>query len=50
MIACRNIGLFLFACVTTIAPASAADDFYQGKRITLVVGFNPGGGSTPPAA
>jgi hypothetical protein len=23
---------------------AAADDFYRGKRITLVVGFNPGGG------
>ncbi len=44
MTALRSIGLFLFVCVATTAPASAADDFYQGKRITLVVGFNPGGG------
>jgi hypothetical protein len=26
------------------ATPAAADNFYQGKRITLVVGFNPGGG------
>ncbi len=39
----RGIGLLFTACIIAIAPA-AADDFYQGKRITLVVGFNPGGG------
>ena len=33
-------GLALAASAST-APA---EDFYQGKRITLVVGFNPGGG------
>jgi tripartite-type tricarboxylate transporter receptor subunit TctC len=38
-----SIGLLLIACITASAPATA-DDFYQGKRITLVVGFNPGGG------
>src|SRR5262245_6968667 len=37
------IGLLLAACIMAAMPA-AADDFYQGKRITLVVGFNPGGG------
>ena len=37
------IGVALAASVTAAAPTKA-DDFYQGKRITLVVGFNPGGG------
>ena len=32
-----------FALAAHAQPARA-DDFYQGKRITLVVGFNPGGG------
>jgi tripartite-type tricarboxylate transporter receptor subunit TctC len=37
--------LLLAACLVLAAFATArADDFYQGKRITLVVGFNPGGG------
>ena len=37
--------LALGLCARRLAPdAGAADDFYQGKRITLVVGFNPGGG------
>jgi tripartite-type tricarboxylate transporter receptor subunit TctC len=26
------------------APEAAAEDFYQGKTVTLVVGFSPGGG------
>jgi hypothetical protein len=38
-----RIGLLLAACIMAAGPA-AADDFYQGKRITLLVGFNPGGG------
>ncbi len=32
-----------FAAWSAATPAGA-EDFYQGKRITLVVGFNPGGG------
>lgn len=35
------------ALISFIADASSvvrADNFYQGKRITLVVGYNPGGG------
>src|SRR5262245_20476458 len=43
MTALRRIALLLAACLMAAMPA-AADDFYQGKRITLVVGFNPGGG------
>jgi len=39
----RRIALLLAACLMAATPA-AADDFYEGKRITLVVGFNPGGG------
>jgi tripartite-type tricarboxylate transporter receptor subunit TctC len=39
----RCVGLLLAACFMAATPA-AADNFYQGKRITLVVGFNPGGG------
>jgi hypothetical protein len=39
----HRIGLIFAAYVIAAAPA-AAGDFYQGKRITLVVGFNPGGG------
>jgi hypothetical protein len=39
----RSVGLLLAACIMPVAPA-VAEDFYQGKRITLVVGFNPGGG------
>src|SRR5262245_10071431 len=35
------IGLLALAGAS---PASAQQEFYQGKRITLVVGFNPGGG------
>jgi hypothetical protein len=31
------------AAVATPMPAGA-EDYYQGKRLTLVVGFNPGGG------
>ena len=41
-IAFRYVALLLTTCLLVI-PA-AAEDFYQGKRITLVVGFNPGGG------
>src|SRR5260370_11022731 len=37
------MGLVIIVRIRAAAPA-AADDFYQGKRITLVVGFNPGGG------
>ena len=36
-----TIGLLALAAAS---PAAAQQDFYQGKRITLVVGFNPGGG------
>jgi tripartite-type tricarboxylate transporter receptor subunit TctC len=32
------------ALAAYLAAPAAADDFYHGKRITLVVGFNPGGG------
>jgi len=39
----RCVAFLFTACIIAVAPA-AADDFYQGKRITLVVGFNPGGG------
>jgi tripartite-type tricarboxylate transporter receptor subunit TctC len=41
--AIRIVGLFFTTCIMATAPA-AANDFYQSKRITLVVGFNPGGG------
>jgi tripartite-type tricarboxylate transporter receptor subunit TctC len=34
----------LLLAVWGVAAPAAAQDFYQGKRITLVVGFNPGGG------
>jgi tripartite-type tricarboxylate transporter receptor subunit TctC len=40
--ALRCIALLLATCF--LATPAAADDFYQSKRITLVVGFNPGGG------
>jgi tripartite-type tricarboxylate transporter receptor subunit TctC len=46
--ALRTIGLLLAACIMAATPA-AADDFYQGKRITLVVGFNPAAASILPA-
>jgi hypothetical protein len=36
------LGLLLLTWST--ATPAGAEDFYQGKRITLVVGFNPGGG------
>ncbi len=38
--------LVLLALLETVpcADRAHADDFYQGKRITLIVGFNPGGG------
>jgi len=39
----RCVAFLFTACIIAVAPA-AADDFYQGKRITLVVGFNRGGG------
>jgi tripartite-type tricarboxylate transporter receptor subunit TctC len=34
------------ACLalTTVQPAQAQDDFYANKRISIVVGFGPGGG------
>jgi tripartite-type tricarboxylate transporter receptor subunit TctC len=37
-------GLALIALATSVATPARAADFYQGKRITLIVGFNPGGG------
>jgi hypothetical protein len=45
----RHTRRWLFAIGLSLAAGIAgtpatADDFYQGKRITLVVGFNPGGG------
>jgi tripartite-type tricarboxylate transporter receptor subunit TctC len=36
--------LSLLACGMDASRVAMADEFYQGKRITLVVGFNPGGG------
>src|SRR5262249_10723973 len=38
------LAIGLLALAGGARPASAPEDFYQGKRITLVVGFNPGGG------
>jgi tripartite-type tricarboxylate transporter receptor subunit TctC len=44
MTICRAAALALaIATVATIAPA-AAQDFYKGKTLTIVVGFSPGGG------
>jgi Tripartite tricarboxylate transporter family receptor len=36
--------LALVAFITDASRVVRADNFYQGKRITLVVGYNPGGG------
>jgi Tripartite tricarboxylate transporter family receptor len=35
--------LLVLALAASVGPGRA-EDFYQGKRITLIVGFNPGGG------
>jgi tripartite-type tricarboxylate transporter receptor subunit TctC len=37
-------GASLVAVATVGGTNARADDFYLGKRITLIVGFNPGGG------
>jgi tripartite-type tricarboxylate transporter receptor subunit TctC len=34
----------LAAALGSFAPPAAADDFYQGKTLTILVGFSPGGG------
>src|SRR5215831_20965418 len=45
MIAMRAaLVLALAALVATPTPSAAADDFYAGKTITVIVGFAPGGG------
>jgi tripartite-type tricarboxylate transporter receptor subunit TctC len=44
---CRSIcaaTLALLACLSTLLRAAGAQEFYQGKTITIVVGFSPGGG------
>src|SRR5438445_190801 len=41
--ALRSLGALLLALAASAGPGQA-EDFYQGKRITLIVGFNPGGG------
>lgn len=35
---------FGLAAALNVASAEAAEDFYKGKRLTIVVGFTPGGG------
>ena len=44
-----KIWLTIFAAVTAMgmasAPANAAEPFYKGKTLNLIVGYSPGGGS-----
>lgn len=42
----RYAALAVAAAVASTLPAQADDvaDFYRGKRITLVIGYGPGGG------
>jgi tripartite-type tricarboxylate transporter receptor subunit TctC len=46
-LACRAIPLSLAATLATLAVAHAQDaaEFYRGRTVSLVVGFNPGGGA-----
>jgi tripartite-type tricarboxylate transporter receptor subunit TctC len=43
MTICRAVPALAVAIFAAIAPA-AAQDFYKGKTVTIVVGFTPGGG------
>jgi tripartite-type tricarboxylate transporter receptor subunit TctC len=38
------LALALVIVAAAVAPGAAADDFYAGKTITVIVGFAPGGG------
>ena len=42
----RWIGVALLIAALASAPARAetVDEFYRGKRLTLIVGYGPGGG------
>jgi tripartite-type tricarboxylate transporter receptor subunit TctC len=46
-LACRAIPLSLAATLATLAVAHAQDagEFYRGRTVSLVAGFNPGGGA-----
>jgi tripartite-type tricarboxylate transporter receptor subunit TctC len=46
-LACQAIPLSLAATLATLAVAHAQDaaDFYRGRTVSLVAGFNPGGGA-----
>ena len=46
-LACQAIPLSLAATLATLAVAHAQDaaEFYRGRTVSLVVGFNPGGGA-----
>ena len=46
-LACQAIPLSLSATLATLAVAHAQDaaEFYRGRTVSLVVGFNPGGGA-----
>ena len=36
--------LTLISAISTPAAADAVSDFFQGKTLTLVIGYTPGGG------
>jgi tripartite-type tricarboxylate transporter receptor subunit TctC len=46
-LACQAVPLSLVATLATLAVAHAQDaaDFYRGRTVSLVAGFNPGGGA-----
>src|SRR3954452_24457369 len=39
-----RLAAFMLAVLACVAAPARADDFYQGKTLTLVVGYSPGGG------
>ena len=39
-----RLGSILLAAVVAVPHAGAADDFFKGKTVNIVVGFTPGGG------
>jgi tripartite-type tricarboxylate transporter receptor subunit TctC len=39
-----SVVLGVLAIVAATAGSTAADDFYKGKTVTIIVGFSPGGG------
>ena len=40
----RGVTAFSLACLFATATPAAAEDFYRGKQISMIVGFAPGGG------